>query len=86
MNIRRKTFDEIRDKEFEDVYYNKLDEIDIENADIQASYTAMENFLQSDRLQWIFEEAMVSKDDWVIELGEKFKFGECRIENIESLL
>lgn len=81
---RRETFRICQEKEFEDVYYRKRDGIDVETEILQPVYRAMENFLKSGRLQWIFQEAMASKDDWIIELGEKFKFGECRIENMKA--
>ncbi|MEO8041050.1 MAG: PD-(D/E)XK nuclease family protein, partial [Acidobacteriota bacterium] len=78
---RRLTFDVCKEKNFEDVYYGKRDAIDFETEIFQPVAVAMKNFLLSDRLQWLFEEALVSKEDWIIEFEENNRFGECRIDN-----
>ena len=78
---RRLTFDVCKEKTFEDVYYGKRDGIDFETEIFEPVSYAMKNFLLSDRLHWLFEEALVTKDDWIIEFEENNKFGECRIDN-----
>lgn len=78
---RRLTHDVCKDKKFEDIYYERRDAIDFDNEIFTPVMEAMKNFLESDRLQWLFEEALVSKDDWIIEFEDNNKFGECRIDN-----
>lgn len=70
-----------RSRIFEDVYYGKRDEVDFETEIFLPVWSGMENFLKSDRLQWLFEEALVSKDDWIIEPPG---FGEFRIDNLKA--
>ncbi len=81
---RRLTFDVCKEKHFEDVYYGKRDAVNIEAEVLEPVSFAMKNFLLSDRLQWLFEEALVTKNDWIIEFDEKNKFGECRIDNLKA--
>lgn len=81
---RRETFRICAEKEFEDVYYGEREGVDVETEIFRPIYQAMENFLKSERLQWIFQEAVASKEDWIIEMPEKFKYGEFRIENMKA--
>ena len=81
---RRTTIDLCKEKEFEDIHYNKRDTIDFEQEIFLPVSVAMKNFLLSDRLQWLFEEALVSKDDWIIEFEDRNKYGECRIDNMKA--
>ena len=60
---------------------SKRDAIDFDTEIFEPVMMAMKNFLESPRLQWLFEEALVSKDDWIIEFEDNNKFGECRIDN-----
>ncbi len=78
---RRLTFDVCKEKKFEDVYYGRREAIDFDTEIFQPVMAAMKNFLESDRLQWLFEEALVSKDDWIIEFEDNNRYGECRIDN-----
>lgn len=78
---RRLTHDVCKEKNFEDIYYERRDSIDFDAEIFTPVMAAMKNFLESDRLQWLFEEALVSKDDWIIEFEDNNKFGECRIDN-----
>jgi hypothetical protein len=78
---RRLTHDVCKEKKFEDIYYEKCDAIDFDTEIFERVMLAMKNFLESERLQWLFEEALVSKDDWIIEFEDNNKFGECRIDN-----
>lgn len=77
----RQVLEICKDKNFEDVYYKKREEIDFKSEIFPRISQAMENFLKSDRLQWLFEEALVNKDEWIIEFDDKNKYGECRIDN-----
>lgn len=81
---RRLTLDVCKEKKFEDVYYGKRAAVDFETEIFEPVAAAMMNFLSSDRLQWLFEEALVTKDDWIIEFEEHNKFGECRIDNLKA--
>ncbi|MEO8572811.1 MAG: PD-(D/E)XK nuclease family protein [Pyrinomonadaceae bacterium] len=78
---RRTTHDICAEKNFEDIYYGKRDHIDLDIEIFQPVMVAMRNFLESERLQWLFEEALVAKDDWIIEFEDNNKYGECRIDN-----
>jgi hypothetical protein len=68
-------------KDFEDVYYGRREAIDFETEIFEPVCSALENFLVSDRLQWIFEEALVYKDDWII---EPHGYGEFRIDKLKA--
>ena len=81
---RRATFDICKEKHFEDVYYGKRDAVNLEAEIFEPVAHAMKNFLLSDRLQWLFEEALVTKNDWIIEFDDKNKFGECRIDELKA--
>jgi len=65
-------------KNFEEVYYNQTDRVDFDESIFPKVIQAMANFLYSDRLQWIMEEALAHNRDWII---EPEGFGECRIDN-----
>ena len=79
---KRTTFDICREKTFEDVYYGKREAINFETEIFEPVMSAMMNFLSSDRLRWLFEEALATKDDWIIEFEEHNKYGECRIDKL----
>jgi hypothetical protein len=81
---KRETFKICRDKEFEEVYYKKRDQIDIESEIFLPVMQAMKNLLESQRMTWMFEEALLSKDDWIIELDDQHKYGECRIDGLKA--
>jgi hypothetical protein len=81
---RRTALDICKNKRFEDVYYGKRDAIDVESEIFEPVSYAMKNFLLSDRLQWLFEEALITKDDWIIEFDDRSKYGECRIDNLKA--
>ena len=78
---RRTTHEICKEKTFEDVYYKKRDSINYDTEIFEPVMLAMKNFLESDRLKWLFEEALVTKEDWIIEFEDNNKFGECRIDN-----
>lgn len=66
---------------FQEVYYKDKNRVDFETEIYPYVKAAMENLLDSDRLQWLFEEALVEKDDWLI---EPEGYGECRIDNMKA--
>ena len=69
------------EKEFDEVYYGVRDAVDFDLEIYPSVRAALENLLTSDTMQWIFEEALVTKDDWVIEPDG---YGECRIDNLKA--
>lgn len=77
----RRTDEICKEKTFEEAYFHKRDEVEIRLEVYKKVADAMENFLKSDRMQWLFEEAMASKDDWFVEHEDPKNFGECRIDN-----
>ena len=70
-------------KNFEEIHYKKRDSIDFKLEVFPLVSKAMDNFLQSDRMQWLLEEALAYKDDWLIEFGDDY-YGECRIDDLKS--
>lgn len=80
----RQVHDICRTKTFEDIYYGKRTEIDFDEEIVKPVCTALLNFLQSDRMQWIYEEALINKDDWIIELQGDHRYGECRIDSLKA--
>jgi hypothetical protein len=67
---RRTALDICKNKRFEDVYYGKRDAIDVESEIFEPVSYAMKNFLLSDRLQWVFVEARMTNDVWIIECDD----------------
>lgn len=78
---RREAFTLFQSRTFEDVYYGSREEIDFETEIFEPVWKGMENLLRSDRMQWLFEEALVSKDDWIIEPPG---YGEFRIDSLKA--
>jgi hypothetical protein len=78
---RREAESIFRTKDFEDLYYGTRERIDFETEIFEPVRMALENFLASERLQWIFEEALVYKDDWII---EPHGYGEFRIDKLKA--
>src|SRR5688572_9956879 len=77
----REAYAIFQSKLFDEVYYAVRDEIDFENEIYEPVRVGLANFLGSKRLEWIFEEALVTKDDWVI---EPEGFGEFRMEDLKA--
>lgn len=80
----RRTHELCKEKTFEEVYFEKRDPAELRQEVFRRVNVAMENFLKSDRLQWLFEEALVSKDEWFVEHEDPKNFGECRIDNMKA--
>jgi PD-(D/E)XK nuclease superfamily len=78
--------DIFKQKRFEEVYYGESDEIDFEGEIYEKVRLALSNFFSSDRLQWLFEEALVTKNEWYLpsENEEDKDFGECRIDRLKA--
>jgi hypothetical protein len=77
---RRKTDDYCDRKVFSELYYNKIDQLKVDEI-----YTSVElclqNLLSSDRFKWIFEEAIRYKAAWIVEPPG---FGETRIQGLKA--
>jgi hypothetical protein len=74
----------VRTKVFADVYYEEREAINAETELVEPVLSSMMNFLQSSRHDWILEEAIASRDDWIIELKKPFEFGECLIGHLKG--
>ena len=74
----RKSKELFRTKIFQEVYYKDKNRVDFEAEIFPFVRAAMENLLNSDRFQWLLEEALVQKDEWLV---EPEGYGECRIDN-----
>ena len=81
---KRHTFEVCNGKQFEDIYYGKRVDVDIEQEIFLPVAEAIKNLVESDRMRWMFEEALLSKDDWIIELDDQHKYGECRIDGLKA--
>lgn len=79
----RKIFDE---KQFQEIYYEEIDEIDFENQIYKPALKALTNFIESERLTWLFSVGIESKDAWYLpsENDEDRDFGECRIDGMKA--
>ncbi len=77
----RKAMEIFSTKIFQEIYYKDRDHIDFDADIFENVSNGLVNFLDSERLQWLFEEALVEKDDWII---EPEGFGECRIEDMKA--
>jgi len=78
---RRKAKEIFDIKQFQEVYYKDLDEIDFDEDILKRVNQGLTNFLDSDRLQWLFAEALNQKDEWII---EPEGFGEFRINDMKA--
>jgi hypothetical protein len=70
-----------RSKLFQEVYYKEKNRVDYESEIYPQVEESMMSLLESDRLEWLFEEALVEKDEWLIEPDG---YGECRIEDMKA--
>ena len=81
--IEQETLDICSQKNFEEIHYKKRENIDFKSEVFPQVSKAMDNFLHSDRMQWLLEEALAYKDDWLIEFGDDY-YGECRIDDLKA--
>ncbi len=77
---RRKTAFYCESKDFSEVYYKQVPAIDMDAVQEKVR-VCCENFLNSDRFQWVINEAVPNKTEWLIEPGG---FGETRIEGMKA--
>ncbi|NNE98396.1 MAG: hypothetical protein HKN25_05170 [Pyrinomonadaceae bacterium] len=68
-------------KIFQEIYYEERNTIDFEKDIYEPVLKGLTNFLESERLEWLFSEALVNKERWVI---EPEGFGECRIADMKA--
>ncbi len=75
-----KAVEYVSQKTFHEVYYKKVDNIDI--ADIQTKViNRLKIFMTSPIFQWIFMNAMTNKDNWMIEPPG---YGETRLNGLKA--
>ena len=79
----KETLNTCSQKNFEELYYKQRDSIDFKLEVYTEVSKALENFLQSDRMQWLLEEALAYKDEWLIEFANDY-YGECRIDKLKA--
>lgn len=79
--VARKAREILADKVFAEVYYKEKDEVDAESEIIPRVRSALTNLIDSPRLPWLMEDAILHKEDWVIEPGG---YGECRIDGMKA--
>ncbi|MBT4288741.1 MAG: hypothetical protein HOD92_15545 [Deltaproteobacteria bacterium] len=68
-------------KTFQEIYYQKLNQINFENDVFPKVNLALNNFLQNQRFNWLLSDALPASDQWVVEPGG---FGETRINNLKA--
>jgi PD-(D/E)XK nuclease superfamily len=68
----------LEEKEFAEIYYGQFETVDAENLILPKVTAALRNLLKSERLPWLFEKALATKDEWII---DPEGYGECRIDN-----
>jgi hypothetical protein len=73
------------EKKFAAVYYDERKDVDLVSEIKLPVLDAVSAFLGSARFQWIVEEALVARNDWLIELPKKYKYGEFRIAGLKAL-
>lgn len=79
--VRRETLRICGEKDFIEVYYKDVDEIDPETQILPKVLAALNNLLDSPRLPWLMKEALETKDEWLV---EPEGYGECRIDGMKA--
>ena len=77
---RRKTTDYCNAKVFAEVYYNEISKIDFGEV-FDKVRSCLDNFLGSDRFNWLTKKAVLNKENWLIEPGG---YGETRINGMKA--
>lgn len=77
---REKTKNYVQAKTFQEVYYGKLKSVDT-NTVFEKVRHALENLLNSERLNWLSGPAVRNKDEWLIEPPG---YGETRINGMKA--
>ncbi len=75
---KRAALDITSTKTFSETYYKQLESVDAEKLVLPKVNQALVNLLKSERLEWIFDKALASKDEWIV---DPEGYGECRIDN-----
>lgn len=70
---------------FSPVYYKQREEIDFEVEIVEPVLGALAEFLQSPRFDWICEEALAYKKDWIVALPDPYDYGEFRLGGLKTL-
>lgn len=76
----------IAPKTFQEIYYEDLNKIDFDEHIFKWVEMALTNFLESKRLEWLFNEAMKNKQEWYLPSEDENDkdFGECRIDGMKA--
>jgi len=75
--VEKQTLEIAENREFAEVYYGQTDKVDAETEILPKVRSALVNLIESDRLQWLMNEALEKKEEWII---EPEGYGECRID------
>ena len=70
----------VQSKTFQEVYYNRMKSVGSERV-FEKVRISLENFLNSDRLTWLTDFAVLKKDEWLIEPPG---YGETRIGGMKA--
>jgi hypothetical protein len=79
--VHNKTLEYCHAKTFQEVYYQKLSQIDFENEVYPKVNLALNNFLQNKRFNWLLSDALPASDQWVVEPGG---YGETRVNELKA--
>jgi CRISPR/Cas system-associated exonuclease Cas4 (RecB family) len=69
----------ITKKNFFEIYYKEQEKIEVDQL-FQKTHVSLNNFLESERFEWIKESAISEIDNWIIEPGG---FGESRLDGLK---
>ena len=79
--LREKASELAAQKSFSEVYYKERSEITVDDL-FPSAFEGLTAFLKSERFEWILNEAINSKNEWLIE--EPSDFGECRLWGLKA--
>jgi hypothetical protein len=77
---KRKTEQYCNQKEFSEIYYNEIDQLNIDEIFTKVEI-CLKNILNSKRFNWLFTEALKFKSNWIIEPPG---YGETRINELKA--
>lgn len=78
--VYRKTMDYCRSKTFAEEYYRETPSVDIEEI-FGKVRECLDNFMKSERFDWLIREAIGQREKWLIEPGG---YGETRIDGLKA--
>ena len=67
------------EKNFFETYYDELEKIELDQL-FEKTIACLNNFLSSERFEWIKDKAIAEKDNWLIEPS---KYGESRLDGLK---